>query len=580
LDRPFTYDLAAELGGVVGSVVRVRFHGKLTRGWILGPTDDVPPRMLPVNKLVSPVRAFDPAMLELLRWVAERYVAPLAAVIDRAVPPRVAGEEGRVFAPAERRPPTPIGSVLPGYRGAGALLRAIGDPRDPGPEAFGLRPAPEDEAAVCADAVAACLEVGRAALVLVPEADPMPATATALRAAFGDRVGLFVGGDRRTRYRRWLEIARGRYDVVVATRPGVFAPLRDLGLIYVSREAHPAMREDRSPYYHVRDVVLTRARLGGAVCVLASLCPSAEADALGLPTAAPSGRRWPPVEVVRPGPEGRAPRLMQALREARRAFVFAPLPGYGIARVCRACGEPAACGSCGGLLRMSGGRVRCVVCEAEGRCARCGGTAFGIVRGGAERVEEWASSVASVPVRRAAEPRLPAPDGEIVIGGAEEVHDLGTGNLDLVAILDVDLAARRPGMAARERALAVWMEAVGWARPHGRAIVQASDPSDPAVQALVRGAAARFHERERGRREEAGFPVGAPVFRVAGTRALTEELAALEPITLLTTTDPLDEERAVCLLALAPDRVPAFGTLMRELAPRGVVERVEADPHL
>ncbi len=93
LDIPFTYDLPIELGAGVGSLVRVRFHGKLTRGWVLGPTDDIPARMLPVTKIVSPVRAFDASMLELYRWLAERYVAPLATVIGRGSPPRVASEE-------------------------------------------------------------------------------------------------------------------------------------------------------------------------------------------------------------------------------------------------------------------------------------------------------------------------------------------------------------------------------------------------------------------------------------------------------------------------------------------------------
>ena len=36
----------------------------------------------------------------------------------------------------------------------------------------------------------------------------------------------------------------------------------------------------------------------------------------------PAVRHWAPVEVVRPGPEGRSPRLIRALRSATRAFVF------------------------------------------------------------------------------------------------------------------------------------------------------------------------------------------------------------------------------------------------------------------
>jgi primosomal protein N' len=307
------------------------------------------------------------------------------------------------------------------------------------------------------------------------------------------------------------------------------------------------------------------------------VCPSTETAALGLPTVAPSTKRWPKVEIVRPGPEGRAPRLVRALGEVRRAFVFSPLPGSGVAQVCRTCGAAAACAVCGGTLRASEGEIRCVVCEASGRCATCGGTTFGVRRGGAERVEAWASRAARVPVRRITEPRLPAPDGEVLVGGPEAVRDLGVANLDLVAILDADLVARRPGLTARERALAIWMEAVGWARPGGSAIVQTAHASDPAVQALVRGSPDRFHERERERRADAGFPVGAPVFRVIGTEALEAELPAHRPITSLVTSLA---GRTVCLLALEPDRVPAFGDAMRRLAATGVVERVEAEPHL
>jgi primosomal protein N' (replication factor Y) len=465
--------------------------------------------------------------------------------------------------------------VLAGYRGGERSLEALGR----GEGAFVARPAPEDEQALAVDAVSACLAAGRRAIVVVPEATPVPATATALLDAFGDRAALFLGGSKRSRYRAWLEIAAGRYDVVVGTRPAVFAPVDRLGLIYLARESHPAHREDRAPYYHGRDVALARSRLEGAVCILAAVCPSAEAAALGLPAVTPAGRRWPPVEVVRPGPAGRAPRLVRSLATTRRGFVFAPHPGYGVAQVCRACGEPAACASCGGLLRAAGGTVDCVVCGAPGRCRSCGGTSFGVRGGGAEHVEEWAGRAAPVPVHRLGEDevaRLPGKD-EILVGGPDDVRDLGPGDLDLVAILDADLADRRPGLAARERSLAIWMEAVGWARPRGRAIVQASTPGDPIVQALVRGNPDRFHADEMRRRRKAGLPVGAAVFRVTGTAELEAELRPFDPSTLLVSAS---EGRTVCLLALDTERVTALGTRLRELAVNGVVDRVEAEPHL
>ncbi|MFB3738577.1 MAG: hypothetical protein ACE14W_06395 [Candidatus Velamenicoccus archaeovorus] len=602
LDRPFTYDLPLELGAGVGSLVQVPFHHRAVRGWILGPTDEVPERMLPVRKLVSPVRFFDEPRLQLLRWMSERYVAPLATVIGTSYPPRVASEEVAVGAggtggsgpgtppslaggsldralhasdgargPSATRPAGRLGT----YRRGRELLEAIGG----GSGAYLVRPAPRDELLVAVEAVAAAVAGGRTAVVLVPEAEPLPATARAVLDAFGEQAVLYAGGSQRGRYRTWLRILGGRYRVVVGTRPAVFAPVEDLGLLYVSRESHAGHREERSPAYHVRDVALARARLERAVCVMAALCPSGEAAALDVPEVVPGGRWWPPVEVVRPGPEGRAPRLVSALHEARSGFLFSPLPGYGIARVCRSCGEPAACQACGGMLRAEEGEVRCAVCGAEGRCAGCGGRDFGVQPRGAERVEEWARRIATVPVRRVGpdDPPVPPGPGEVVVGGVEAVKDVGPLDLDLVGILDADLAAHRPGLAARERALAGWMEAAAWARPGGRVVVQTRTPNDAAVQALVTGNPGRFHRSELPRRAEAGFPAGAPVFRVTGSAELEPELRSLAPRTLLVSALG---ELTVCLLALEPAAVAAFGRAMRDLAERGVVTRVEAEPHL
>jgi primosomal protein N' (replication factor Y) len=306
--------------------------------------------------------------------------------------------------------------VFRGYRGGEELLDAI----ERGSGAFVVRPAPANEQQIAVEAVQATLSTGRTAIVLVPEADPVAATASAVLEAFERRSVSFVGGDRRSRYRMWLDIKSGRFEVVVGSRPAVFAPIENLGLIWIAREHHPGHREERSPYYHVRDVAVERARVDGAACVMASLCPSTEAMALKARHVAPAARSWPPVEVVRPGPEGRAPRLVAALKTSRRAFLYEPLPGYGIARVCRACGEPAACSTCGGVLRVESGAVVCSVCRAGGRCASCGASDFGVARGGAERVAEWAARAASVRVVSGG----PVEEG-VAVGGPESVRDLG-----------------------------------------------------------------------------------------------------------------------------------------------------------
>jgi primosomal protein N' (replication factor Y) len=570
--------LPADLEAGLGSLVRVRFHGKLVRGWVVGATDDVPERTLDVHDRVSPVRFFDERRLALFRWIAERYVAPLATVIERSFPPRVASEEEEEERPvAATDEPSTVGGHEPprAYANGDRLRHAISS----GEGTFILRPAPGEDAAIAVACVAEALRASRRAIVVVPEVDPTPATVAALVGAFGDDVACFFGGSKRARYRTWLEIAAGRARVVVGTRAAVFAPMPELGLVYLAREQHSLHREERSPSYHARDIAVARARIEGAVAVLAASMPSLEAQTIADVTVEPAGRAWPPVEVVKPGPEGRAPRLVRALRDARRAFVYEPFRGYGVARVCRACGEPAACAACGGLLRAENDRVRCVVCEAPGQCARCGASDFGLARGGAERVEEWVRNLASVPVRRIGTGDVPTPPGEdeIVVGGLDAVKDLGPVGADLVAILDADASLRRPGIGARDHALGVWAELVGWLGREGRAIVQTNRPNDPIVQALVSGNPARAARHEAPRLAEAGFPVGAPVFRVVGTAALGDELRALPHTTLLVSGV---EDATVCLAVVPPEDIGRWGDAVRGLATRGVVTRVEAEPHL
>jgi primosomal protein N' (replication factor Y) (superfamily II helicase) len=462
-----------------------------------------------------------------------------------------------------------------GYVNGLRLLSALRD----GSGTYVVRSAPGEEAVLAVECVGAAVAAGRGVVVLVPEVDPVPATVKGVMDAFGEDVGCFFGGDKRSRYRMWLDIAEGRYRVVVGTRPAVFAPVANLGLLFVGREHHALHREERSPYFHVRDVAVARAAREDAVAVLASVMPSLEGLATPHVGVEATGRRWPRVEAVKPGPEGRAPRLLATLRAARRAFLFEPIRGYGVARVCRACGEAAACASCGGMLRSEEGSIRCTVCEARGRCRSCGAEDFGVDRGGAERVEQWARGVATVPVSRFGPSDRPRPPGEeeVVVGGIDAVKDFGPLGLDLVGILNADASLRRAGIAARERTLSAWAEVAAWAGSSGRVVLQTNRPNDHAVQALVAGKPDRFARTERTRLADAGFPVGAPVFRVVGAGSLEDELAALPHRTLLVS--PL-EEQTVCLVALYPGDVVVFGAAIRRLAERGVVTRVEAEPHL
>lgn len=587
LDRPFTYLLPEESAPGTGLLVSVPFHGRTVKAWVLGPAAEVPGRMLPIRRVLSKEPVVDQRLLALARWMSERYVAPLSVVIGSLYPPRVASEEDAAF--GDRQESSTVAGVRPildAYGSGSDLLAACRG----GAGAFVVRPLPRDEGAACLEAVAACVEGGRDAIVLVPEAEPLPDTARVIAEAFGDAAIVFAGGDQRERYRAWLGIMSGRYRVVIGTRPAVFAPVSTLGLVWVHREAHPGHREERSPYYHVRDVALARSRLETAACVLAGLAPSTEAVMLSEQGEVRTVRAprnveraaAPLVETVQPGREGRSPRLGSMLQGAAGAFLLISTQGYGIAQVCRKCAEPARCVACSGTVVIREGSPLCAVCGRAVSCSSCGSTSFGIDRGGTERIEEWARHVTKLPVSRveSGAQAVPPGDGRVIVGTAAAVKDMGPQRVQLVAILDPDRAGRRAGLAAASQALATWMEAAAWTGPRsegGRVLVQTREVSNPAIQALVRWDPWHLHRAEARRRAEAGFPIGHPVFRVTGGPDLERGLAELGPVNLLTTSLG---SQTVSLVTLRPEAVPRFRERVLAWAGNGTVERVEAEPQL
>jgi primosomal protein N' (replication factor Y) len=288
------------------------------------------------------------------------------------------------------------------------------------------------------------------------------------------------------------------------------------------------------------------------------------------------------VETAAPEAEDRSQRLGALLKRARSAALIVSRRGYGVARVCRSCHQPAACTRCRGPIVMERGRAVCRVCGAAGACANCGGSAFGVERGGTERVAEWARGVVAAAVAAAGTdgvPPIPSA-GTVTVGTGASVRDVGPLRLDLVAILDPDRALARAGTHAGEQSLATWMEAAAWAGPRaagGRALVQTRQPGHPAIQALVRWEPMSYLRSDSEHRTEAGFPPGRPVFRLAGSVELPDRIRLAGTDVVLVTTH---ERGTLCLVTVAATDLRAFGDTVRALAVEGVVNRVEAEPQL
>ena len=503
-------------------------------------------------------------LLELLDGVPEEGIVA-ARLAERHGASAVTGLVRRgwldlIVATRERRPLAGRAAGARGARPAGApltddqarvvdrVLAAIGSRRaDPvlleGVVASG-------KTAVYAATIAAALDAGRDALVLVPEASLALPLVDRLRHDLGVEPVLVHGGlsagERADEWRR-LRAATGA-QVVVGTRLAILAPVRDPGVIVVDEEHDPAYKSDRTPRYQARDLALELGRLAGAPVILGSATPdivSVGRARQGLLTRMRLVDRAagiaPTVDVVdlrQELAEGNRGLLSSALVDAlgaldtehgEQAILVINRRGSASVVLCRDCGYVQICPECQRPLVFHAAQMalRCHHCGATApparRCPSCGSPRIRYLGGGTERVEqEVGTRFPNLRVSRldrdVAERRgaaaaviddLVAGRTDVLVGTSLVTKGLDVPQVTLVGVVSADVALTLPDERAAERTWQLLAQAVGRAgrgdQP-GHAIIQTYLPDHPAIRAVADGDARAFVESELDQRRRFGSP--------------------------------------------------------------------------
>jgi primosomal protein N' (replication factor Y) (superfamily II helicase) len=489
---------------------------------------------------------------------------PAADIADRHGHAVVAGlaRRGLVTVEVRERPRRPLAARPPGLRGARppgaplteqqaiaveAIHRAITE-RDSTPLLLdGVTGG--GKTAIYVEAITAALELGRPALVLVPEIALATPIVDRLRADLGVRVALVHSGlSEGERADEWRRIRAGDVDIVAGTRLAVLAPLRDVGVVIVDEEHEAAYKSDRTPRLQARDTAMRLAEQAGAAVVLGSATPAV--DSVGrardgtyrrvvLPTR-PTGEP-PVVEVVdlreelRDGNRGlislRLARALGGLDAAAGEQAILVINRRGTASVvlCRDCGHVQACPDCERPLvyHQAGATLRCHHCgrasPLASRCPACGSARIRYLGGGTERVErEVRERFPALRVGRldrdiverkgAAERVLDAfAAGEIdvLVGTSLVAKGIDVPNVTLVGIVSADVSLNLPDERAAERTYQLLAQAVGRAgrgERRGAAIIQSYQPEHAAILAVANDDAAAFYDAELDLRRRFGSP--------------------------------------------------------------------------
>ena len=395
-------------------------------------------------------------------------------------------------------------------------------------------------------AIAAQLEKGRGAIVLVPEIALTPQTVQRFASRFGDRVAVLHSAlSDGERYDEWHRIRRGDAHVVVGPRSAVFAPVANLGLIVVDEEHEPSYKQEDNPRYNARDVAVLRGSIEGAAVVLGSATPSLESwlnaqrgkyARVTMMKRAGAGS-LPDVRIVNMAMEPGCPIFSGVLLDAIRlrldrgeqTILFLNRRGWARSVNCEKCGHVVTCPACDlpYTYHRADNCLRCHVCggwaPTPERCPSCGSSNITFRGIGTQRVEAALAKcfprasilrmdADSTSRRHSHDDILSAfrrGDAQILLGTQMIAKGLDFPNVTLVGVLNADSSLNMPDFRAAERTFQLLAQVsgrAGRAELPGEVVVQSLDPSAPAIVAAARGDYAGFAARELKDRAESFFP--------------------------------------------------------------------------
>jgi primosomal protein N' (replication factor Y) len=390
------------------------------------------------------------------------------------------------------------------------------------------------------NAIDAVLAAGRSALLLVPEIALTPAMAGQFFTRFGDKVAILHSAfSDSERAGQWRRIRSSGATVVVGTRSGVFAPVRNLGLIVIDEEHDASYKQEETPRYNGRDVAIVRAQASGACVVLGSATPSLESrfnaasgkyTLLELPERI-AARPMPNVTLVDMRQEFLETRknntfsralldaIADRLKNNEQAMILLNRRGFSSFVACRACGERVECKNCAVTLtwHKRDRRLLCHYCgyaeKVPGECAKCASDHIQFLGLGSERVEDELH--AQFPEARIARLDRDTVTGkrqfeDILSNFRERNFDILVGtqmiakghdipNVTLVGVVSADVGLGMPDFRAAERTFQLLTQVAGRAGRGdlpGVVYLQTINPDHYAIRLASQQDYPAFYEKE------------------------------------------------------------------------------------
>jgi primosomal protein N' (replication factor Y) len=408
------------------------------------------------------------------------------------------------------------------------------------------------------------LDLGRTAMLLVPEIALTPQLVHIFASHFGENIAVLHSSLKAgERYDEWKRIRSGRAQVVIGTRSAVFAPLENLGLVILDEEQEGTYKSEQAPRYHAREIAKYRCAQENALLLLGSATPSVETMYqarqghyhLFTLTQRYNQRELPQVTVVDMKEELKSGNgssistplrlaLEENLHRGEQSILFLNRRGASRMVSCGECGEVPTCPRCSVYLtyHSANGRLMCHHCGHSERlpqsCPTCGGelqfigvgtqklqTELEALFPGTEVLRMDTDTITATRTHEMMLERFVRKKVPILVGTQMVAKGLDFENVTLVGVVAADLSLYVDHYQAAERTFSLLTQVVGRAgrgSKTGRAVIQTWTPEHEVIRFASSQDYDSFYEAELQMRRLRGVPPFSDLFFITAS-GLNEE---------------------------------------------------------
>lgn len=541
----FDYEVPQNFEGQIkiGQIVRIPFRGKKMSGLVVA-LKNKPAKtkadVKPLFRIIDSGINLDDKHLQFLRWLADYYLVSTALVLKTFLPEPPFKISGFRIKPKPQA--ASLGVVKADMEEIQDNVRKIISSKK---TRFLLHYRnSKNKTAVFLKCAEKIISENKSVLLLLPQIPDIAAIIPYFRGFFPDKIAQLHGEFSKSEYwQEWERIKRGQAKIVIGTRSALFAPLKNLGLIFVDgAEVSDFKQSDQNPRYDARDAALKLRELTGAKIVLASQSPCPEIyflsqnnpDFIYLP---PKAESRSPVELVDMNNEIKnknfsflSEKLKEEIRKAisRKQKVVLLLNRRGLSTMilCRDCEHVFRCENCRMPLACHDNECSlpnkfiCHNCGAAEPvqivCPKCRGASIKYLGVGTQTVEREIKKI--FPEKKVLRIDKDAPISDIKYQISNADVYIGTQffirnflsqikNIGLVGVVSADTLIYRPDFRSGEKTFSWLTGIINFFRQlKSFVVIQTFFPNNFVVRAAVEENPEFFYLEELDNRRSLGYP--------------------------------------------------------------------------